>query len=242
MSAPAIGICAAIEVARWGAWEETVNLTPRSYATAVQAAGGIALLLPPDEERTADPDPLLDRLDGLMLAGGSDVDPASYGAAPHPETGTVWPDRDRFELALMARAIEREIPVLAICRGMQMLNVGRGGTLDQHIPERTRHEGHRAVPGVYGEHEVRLTPGTQAARAAGAEQLSVFSHHHQGVEKLGEGLEVTGWSLDDDLIEAIELPAEPYALGVIWHPEEDRASSVIPSLVEAARQRASIPR
>ncbi len=236
---PVIGICAAVERVRWGPWEETVTLAPRSYATAVQRAGGLALLLAPDESLVEDPDPLLDRLDGVMLAGGSDIEPGLYGADPHPETGQTWPERDRFELALTRRAIEREIPVLAVCRGMQLLNVARGGTLDQHVPERVGHSDHRHTPGTYGDHEVRLEPGSLAAEAAGAEGFAVRSHHHQGVEELGEGLVESGWSAADELLEAIELPGA-YALGVLWHPEEDPDSRLIGSLVEAATERAGV--
>jgi putative glutamine amidotransferase len=232
---PAIGICAAIELVRWGPWEETVTLAPRAYATAVQRAGGLALLLPPDPGLIEAPDVLLDRLDGLLLAGGADIDPASYGAEREEETGTTWPERDTFEIALLRRAIERDIPALGICRGMQLLNVARGGTLDQHVPRRTGHEDHRAVPGTYGTHEVLLAAGTLAERAAGGEKAAVKSHHHQGVDELGDGLEVSGWSQADDLVEAIEIPGESYALGVLWHPEEDPDSPVIASLVEAAR-------
>jgi putative glutamine amidotransferase len=232
---PAIGICAAIERVRWGPWEETVTLAPRSYATAVQKAGGIALLLPPDAHLTEHPDELLDRLDGVLLAGGADIDPATYGAERDPETGTTWPERDSFEVALLRRAMEREIPALGICRGMQLLNVARGGTLDQHLPRTIDHEDHRAVPGTYGTHEVLLAAGTLAEQAAGGEKAAVKSHHHQGVDELGEGLEVSGWSEADDLVEAIEVPGDGYALGVLWHPEEDAESPVIQSLVEAAR-------
>lgn len=235
MAGPAIGICAAVERVRWGAWEETVAFAPYSYATAVQRAGGMALLLAPDSGLIEDPDPLLGRLDGVMLAGGSDIDPAIYGAEPHPETRGMWPERDRFEVALLRRAIERQMPVLAICRGMQMLNVACGGTLDQHVPELVRHEAHREVPGTYGEHEVRLEPGSLAARAAGGESAHVKSHHHQGVDEVGEGLVVSGWSHGDDLVEAVELSGDAYALGVLWHPEEDPDSPVIGSLVDAAR-------
>jgi putative glutamine amidotransferase len=234
VATPAIGICAAVERVHWGPWEETVTFAPRSYAAAVQAAGGLALLLAPDAAAMEDPDPLLDRVDALMLAGGSDIEPDTYGAEPHPETGTTWPERDDFEVTVLRRAIERRMPVLAICRGMQMLNVARGGTLDQHVPDAAGHEGHREVPGTYGEHEVRLEPGSLAARAAGGEELRVFSHHHQGVGEIGEGLTASGWSAGDEVIEAIELPGEPYVLGVLWHPEEDPESPVIGSLVEAA--------
>jgi putative glutamine amidotransferase len=236
VSAPAVGICAAIERVSWGVWtEETVMLAPRNYAAAIQRAGGLALILPLDEAALADPDTVLDRVDGLLLAGGADIDPASYGAVPHPQTGGTWPERDRFELALTRRAVERQMPVLGICRGMQLLNVALGGTLVQHLPETIGNEDHRLVPGSFGEHEVRLEPGTLACRAAGAERLTVKSHHHQGVERLGEGLVASGWALGDDLIEAIELPDRRFALGVIWHPEEDVDSRVIGALIEAAR-------
>jgi putative glutamine amidotransferase len=240
VAAPAIGICAALERVRWGPWEETVAMAPRSYARAVQRAGGLALLLPPDEHAVDDPDRLLDRIDALMLAGGSDIEPAVYGEKPHAETGLTWPERDNFEVAILKRAIEREMPVLAICRGMQMLNVARGGTLEQHVPERIGHEDHRKVAGRYGDHAVRLEPGSRAARAAGADRLEVFSHHHQGVGELGEGLVESGWSESDELVEAIEIPGEPYALGVLWHPEEDAESPLIASLVEEASKRAGV--
>lgn len=240
MSAPAIGICAALERVSWGAWEnEAVALAPRNYAIAVQRAGGLPLLLVPGEAVTEDPDQLLDRVDGLLLAGGADVDPGSYGAEPHPEARGTWPERDRFEVALARRAIEREVPLLGICRGMQLLNVALGGTLVQHLPEVVGHERHRAVPGTFGDHEVRLAPGTLAHRAAGAERIGVKSHHHQGVDRLGEGLEVSGRSADDDLIEAIELPGHGFCLGVIWHPEEDAGSKEIAAFVDAARASAA---
>jgi putative glutamine amidotransferase len=214
-------------------------MVQRTYPAAVQRAGGLAFILPPDPAAESEPDPVLDRVDGLVLAGGADVDPASYGAVPHPQTGVVWPERDRFEIALARRAIERGIPVLGACRGMQILNVALGGTLHQHLPDIIGTDVHRHTPGMFGDHEVRLTPGSLAARAAGSERALVKSHHHQGVAELGEGLTATGWSLSDDLIEAIEaieLPGDDYVLGVLWHPEEDGKSRVIDSLVEAARR------
>jgi putative glutamine amidotransferase len=232
---PVIGICTAMERASYGAWDVVCNLSPRSYALSVQAAGAMALLLPPDDVLAERPDEVLDMVDALMLAGGCDVDPGTYGARPHAETGGTWPERDRFELALAHRALERDLPVLGICRGMEMLNVARGGTLDQHVPDRVGHQDHRHTPGEFSDHEVRLEPGSLAARAVGAELTAVKSHHHQGVDELGEGVEVSGRSTVDGLVEAIELPGRSYALGVLWHPEEDEQSRVVGSLVEAAR-------
>jgi putative glutamine amidotransferase len=233
---PAIGICAAIERVSWGVWNEyEVTLAPRTYVSAVQRAGGLGIVLPPDPAVVEQPDLLLDRIDALILAGGADIDPSNYGAEPHPETRGTWPERDRFELALARRALERDLPLLGICRGMQLLNVALGGTLDQHLPESVGNEVHRAVGGTFGEHHVRLAPDSLACSAAGTEGFVVWSHHHQGVQQVGEGLRVSGWSVEDDLVEAIELPGNRFALGVVWHPEEDRDSKVIGALVEAAR-------
>jgi putative glutamine amidotransferase len=233
----AIGICAAVERARWSHWDDHVALTPRSYVEAVQRADGLPLLLPPDDAAAEAPDDLLDRIDALILAGGADVDPASYGAAPHERTGEPRPERDRFELALAHRALERGMPVLGICRGGQMLNVACGGTLIQHVPDVVGHEGHLEAPGEFSEHEVELEPGSLAARAAGAERIDVESHHHQGVDELGEGLRATGRSLPDGLVEAVESTEHDFALGVLWHPEVDQRSRIVAALVGAARPR-----
>jgi putative glutamine amidotransferase len=202
VSRPAVGITAVAD----------------AYSPGVQAAGALALLLPPDDAVAEAPAELLDLLDALLLAGGCDIDPGSYGAREHPETRGTSPERDRFELALAHAALERGLPVLGIGRGMQMLNVACGGTLVQHLPEHG------------GDHELRLEPGSLAARAAGAERLAVSSDHHQGLAELGEGVEAVGWA-PDEVIEAIELPGRGFALGVLWCG----ADGVVAALVEAAR-------
>ena len=144
------------------------------------------------------------------------------------------PDRDRFEIALARAALERGIPLLGVCRGMQILNVVCGGTLDQHLPDRLGHERHRPVPGSWAEHEVRIEPGSLAASAAGTDRLTVKSHHHQGVDQVAESLAATAWAADDDSVEAIESPDSDFVLGVLWHPEEDPEDRVIRSLVSRA--------
>jgi putative glutamine amidotransferase len=232
-----IGICAAVEQARWSHWDSPAVLTPRAYVDAVQRADAHALVLPPDDAAAEAPDDLLDRIDGLILAGGADIDPGSYGAVPHPKTGESRPDRDRFELALTHRALERGIPVLGICRGGQMLNVALGGTLHQHLPEIVGDDHHLETPGTFSEHEVELEPGSLAARAVEAERTTVKSHHHQAVDELGEGLKATGHALPDGIVEAIESTEHDFALGVLWHPEVDERSKIIAALVGAAHPR-----
>jgi len=239
---PVIGICTALERAQWTVWDQEAYLLPRQYVDAIQAAGGLALLLPPDAQLERDPDEVLDLLDGLILAGGADVDPAVYGADAHPETHGTRAERDTFEVALARRALERDLPFLGICRGMQVMNVALGGTLIQHLPESHGHHEHRRVPGSFdgAEHDVRLAAGSLAARAAGEEHHETRSHHHQGVDRIGDGLQVSGWSELDELPEAVELSDNRFALGVQWHPEADPASRLIASLVaEAAGIRAA---
>jgi putative glutamine amidotransferase len=241
---PVIGLCTALERARWSVWDQQAFLLPRSYVDAVQRAGGVALMLPPDARAIDEPDTLLDLIDGLILAGGADVDPDSYGSVRHPETGGTVPERDSFEIALAKRAFERDIPLLGICRGMQLMNVARGGTLLQHLPESHGHHEHRRNPGSFdgADHDVRLQDGSLAARAAGEIPHGTKSHHHQGVDRLGDGLEVTGWSTLDELPEAIEVPGSRFALGVQWHPEADETSRLVEALVaEAAAAQSAAP-
>jgi putative glutamine amidotransferase len=237
MRRPVIGICTALERAAWSVWDQQTALLPLSYVEVVQRAGGMAIMLAPDESLVANPAEALELIDGLMLAGGADIDPASYGQPAHPETVDTAPERDEFEIALVRAAIHRDMPVLGICRGMQLINVARGGTLLQHLPERYGHEEHRRVLGSFdgSDHEVVLSEGSVAASAAGEVAHVTKSHHHQGVDLLGEGLIVTGVSPLDDLPEAIELPGRRFVLGVQWHPEADPASTVVGAFVGAAR-------
>jgi putative glutamine amidotransferase len=217
VSRPVIGLCATVERARWTHWDDEAALLSMSYVRHVVRAGGLPVLLPP----VADPEDVLQILDGVVLTGGADIGDA--------------PERDAFELALAAEALDRELPVLGVCRGMQVMNVARGGTLIPHLPDAVGHEDHREVLGAFGDHDVRLADGSLARRAAREGIHPTKSHHHQGVDRVGEGLEVTGWATVDDLPEAIEDPSKPFALGVQWHPEADERSPLIAALVEASR-------
>jgi putative glutamine amidotransferase len=235
---PVIGICTALARANWGVWKEReAALLALSYIEAIQRAGGMAVMIPPDGHFDDDPDEILDLLDALILAGGNDIDPTHYGAEAHPATHQLVPERDHSELALAIRAVERDMPVLGICRGMQLINVAFGGTLTQHLPEELGHTEHRRNPGSFdgSDHDVELTAGSLAARAAGEELHGTKSHHHQGVATVGEGLVVTGRSTIDGLPEAIEAPARRFVLGVQWHPEADEQSRVVGAIVEQAR-------
>jgi putative glutamine amidotransferase len=236
MPRPVIGICTALERARWTVWENEAFLLSRAYVDAIQAAGGLAYMIPPDAATAGDPDAALDVLDALVLAGGADVDPASYGAEPHRCTTSTRPERDAAEIPLARRAVERDLPLLGICRGMQLMNVALGGTLIQHLPDDVGHGDHRRHLGSFddADHDVRLRPRSLAARACGELNHATKSHHHQGVDRLGEGLVATGWSVLDDLVEAIEIPGARWVLGVQWHPEVDPDSGVVAALVREA--------
>jgi putative glutamine amidotransferase len=235
MARPLIGVCAAVERSTFGVWtDEPATLLPLSYSRAIHGAGGMMAMLPPDRRAEEEPGELLDRIDALVLGGGADIDPEGQGLEAHAETVGTNPDRDRFEIALAREALEREMPLLGVCRGMQVLNVACGGTIDQHIPDRLGHEIHRPVPGSWAEHDVRIEPGSLAASAAGAESLTVRSHHHQGVDRIADQLRASAWATDDESVEAIESGDGGFVLGVLWHPEEDAADRVIPSLISRA--------
>ena len=240
MQRPVIGLCTALERAQWSVWDQQAVLLPRNYVEEVNRAGGLAVLLPPDPQLVDQPEEAIELLDGLLLAGGADIDPASYGQASHAETQDSVPERDAFEIALTRAAIERDLPLLGICRGMQLINVALGGTLNQHLPEHLGHEEHRRVIGTFdgSEHDVEVIDGTLAMDVIGAGVHGTKSHHHQGVEQLGESLRVGARSPSDGLVEAIELPDRSFVLGVQWHPEADTRSPVIGGLVAAARAHA----
>ena len=241
MSRPVIGLCAVREQARWSFWDQDAHLVADSYVAPLQRAGGVAVLLAVDSRAPLE---LLDRIDGLLLIGGADIDPASYGAARDPATEATYPDRDGFEITLLRGALERELPVLGICRGMQLLNVALGGTLEQDVVAADGSHPHRRVRGTFdgNDHTVRLEAGSLAARSVGEELHLAHCHHHQAVLAVGDGLVVSGRA-EDDVIEAIELADGRWGLGVQWHPEANDTSRLFAALCDAAQasQRISNP-
>ncbi len=225
---PVVGITSYVERASWGTWHDVkAVLVPYTYVHAVTAAGGRAVVLPPDG---ADAD-VLDALDALVLSGGADVGPVLYGEQPGPLTDSR-PDRDAGEITLARGALERDLPVLGVCRGMQLMAVACGGRLHQHLPDVVGHDKHRIAPGVYGSHAVRFAEGSRIAALMG-DDTEVNSYHHQGVADPGS-LTVTGWA-DDGVVEAVEDPARRFMLGVQWHPEAARDIRLFRALVHAAR-------
>jgi putative glutamine amidotransferase len=231
---PLVGITTYVTVARFGAWDTEAALVPGDYVHAVERAGGRPLLVPPSD---AGVEETLDAVDGLIFSGGSDLEPELYGQDPHPETYGVVPERDRAELALLTAALERDLPVLAICRGSQVLNVALGGDLVQHLPDLVGHEQHKHTPGVFADHDVDVENGTRLAALLG-DRAPVKSHHHQGFGRLGDGLRASAHA-EDGAVEAVEASARRFALGVLWHPEAGEDMKLFEALVEeAARYRA----
>jgi len=232
-ASPVIGICAVRERARWAFWDQEAHLVADSYVAPLQRAGGVAVLLPVDPRPPVE---LLDRVDGVMLIGGADLDPASYGAPSDPATESVYPERDAFEAALLREAIARGLPVLGICRGMQLLNVALGGTLVQDLVTADGRHPHRKIKGTFegNDHTVTLASGSLAARAVGEHAHLAHCHHHQAVLELGDGLVISGRA-EDGVIEAIELADGRWGLGVQWHPEANDKSRLFAALCDAAR-------
>jgi gamma-glutamyl-gamma-aminobutyrate hydrolase PuuD len=231
---PVVGITTYLTRAAFGAWDVEAALLPAEYVRAVTRAGGVPLLVPPG----ASAEETLDAVDGLIFSGGSDVDPELYGEAAHAETTGIVRERDDFELGLMRDALARDLPVLAICRGSQVLNVALGGGLEQHVPDRVGTDVHKETPGVFADHDVDVLPGTRLSAILG-DRHDVKSHHHQGYGELGAGLREAARA-PDGTVEALEDPARRFALGVLWHPEAGEDMALFAALVrEAAEYRAA---
>jgi putative glutamine amidotransferase len=229
-NAPVIGLTAYCEDARWSYWHKPAVLLPANYTAQVAAAGGVPVLLPPVPGIAA----AVERIDGLLLTGGGDIDPGRYGADPHPATSRVSGPRDAAELELLDAAVAAGKPVLGVCRGMQLLNVARGGTLCQHLPNGA---GHTPAPGTFGAHPVRVAAGTLLAKILGTNGsgVDVPTAHHQAIERLGDGLVATAWA-EDGVIEAVEPSGagDPFLLAVQWHPEAGTDPRLIEALVAAS--------
>jgi putative glutamine amidotransferase len=226
---PLVGITTYVEPAQWGAWELPSAVIPYMYVEAIERAGARALLVPPSTEAVEE---TLDALDGLLFSGGNDLDPGTYGQDPHPATTDMRPERDRGELVLLEAALARDLPVLAVCRGSQVLNVARGGDLVQHLPDVVGDERHKHTPGVFADHDVRVEEASTLGRLLGA-RAPVKSHHHQGYGRVGEGLRPVAWA-DDGTVEALEDPDKRFAVGVLWHPEAGEDRALFEALVEQA--------
>ena len=237
-SRPVIGLTTYLAQSQTGIWDVQASFLPAVYFQGVTAAGGVAVLLPP---QPVDPDiaeRVLDSLDALLVTGGRDIDPAAYGQQSHPATDEPGPQRDAWEFTLLHAALKRQVPVLGICRGAQVLNVALGGTLHQHLPDVIGHSGHRAGNAVFTTLPVRTVPGTRLAGLVG-ESVDARCYHHQAIAELGEGLVVSGWDADG-VIEALELPGHDFVLGVQWHPEESLDDlRLFSAIVDAARTYAS---
>jgi putative glutamine amidotransferase len=226
---PLIGITTYLVPAAFGPWRLDCALIPTDYVNGVERGGGRALLVPPTGVGVEE---TLDALDGIVFSGGADIDPARYGQDGHRETTGIERFRDDYEFALLERALERDLPVLGICRGSQVLNVGLGGDLVQHLPE-VSDETHKDAPGDFADHEVDVEPGTRVGGLLGS-RAPVKSHHHQGFGRLGSGLVVAARA-DDGTVEAVEDPERRFAVGVLWHPEAGEDMALFAALVEEAR-------
>jgi anthranilate synthase component 2/putative glutamine amidotransferase len=231
---PVIGVSGYLADASWSVWSQPAALVPQSYVDAVAGAGGGAVVLPVQPDGRA-AGRVVALLDGLVLAGGPDVAPAEYGARPGARTGPVQPERDAWELALARAALARDLPLLGVCRGMQLLNVALGGTLRQHLPD----GGHQVVPGTFVRRTVRVEPGSRLAAVLGG-SAGAACHHHQAVARTGAGLRPAAWA-DDEVVEAVESAGHRFVVGVQWHPETDLTDlRLFRALVTACREEAAV--
>jgi putative glutamine amidotransferase len=228
---PLIGITSYVQRVQWGVWDTDAALVPLVYARAVEEAGGRPLVVPPAADGIGE---TLDALDGVIFSGGGDLDPELYGAEAHDATDAPRKQRDAAELRLLEAALDRDMPVLAICRGIEVLNVVRGGDLHQHVPDLVGHHEHKETPGEFSEHEVDLLPGTKLSSILG-HRAPVKSHHHQAPARLGRGL-VRSATADDGTIEGLEDPELRFVVGVLWHPEEGEDMALFEAFVAEARE------
>ncbi len=229
---PLVGLVTLRTKASWGPWQGPAVLLPAAYVDRLSEAGALPILLPPVGPAAA---AVVPRLDALVLAGGGDLDPSTYDGSTHSSIYGVNPDRDQTELAVTAAADDRGLPILAICRGIQVLNVARGGTLHPHLPDIVGHERHSGGSGQYGRHPVAVTAGSRLACAMGPDspaRCDVATHHHQAVDRVGRGLDVVARA-DDGTVEAVEDPGR-FVVGVQWHPEVDDDGGLFRALVAAA--------
>ncbi|RSM62192.1 gamma-glutamyl-gamma-aminobutyrate hydrolase family protein [Kibdelosporangium aridum] len=232
---PLIGITTYLEQAKFGLWELPSAVLMRSYLDSIVAAGGMPVMLPPVGRWLPEH---MSHLDGLVLSGGADIDPSRYGQAPHAATGTLRLERDTSEFGLFHLALEADVPVLGVCRGLQLINIALGGTLHQHVPEVAGSDSHNPSPGVFGTNDIKLAPDSVVANLVG-EQTIVHCHHHQAIDQLGSGLTAVGWA-QDGTIEAVELAEAGFVIGVQWHPEENHTDvRLFQGLVQAAIRRKS---
>lgn len=230
MALALVGITCELAAASWGSWVREVALSPASYCRAVERAGAVPVLLPPVPPGGIER--LVDRLDGVLFTDGADVDPHLYGAVPHEQSGEPDPRRDRFELALARAVIEARLPFLGIARGLHVLNVARGGTLVQHLPDAVGHDGHAPGPVKLSSHHVRIDPASTLGKTMG-EEADVPGAHHQCVSRLGDGLEAAAWA-DDQIVEAAEFRGHPFGIGVQWRPEEGEGEALFAAFAAAA--------
>ncbi|CAN5386696.1 gamma-glutamyl-gamma-aminobutyrate hydrolase family protein [soil metagenome] len=241
MTKPVIGITTYLQRAQTGVWDVRAAFLPEVYVAAVEKAGGIPVLLPPQPLDGGVAEQVVARIDGLIIAGGLDVEASRYGAEPHPEADPPSRIRDDWDDALLTAAIDAQAPFLAICRGIQILNVNRGGTLHQHLPEVIGDTRYSGESGVFKVNQVEVDEGSRVASVIGAGTHTVQSYHHQALDVVGDGLRVVASSAGG-VVQAVELESVPFGLGVQWHPEQGAAASggagdarLFESLVEAAR-------